>query len=60
MEHAISPVTINRITRFLEHLESGNTVSLRGVEHLFAESAAACSDCEAEGFCKAADTAISH
>jgi len=60
MEHAVSPVTINRITRFLEHLESGNSVSLRGLEHLYDESAAACADCEAEGYCKAADSAASH
>lgn len=60
MEHAVSPVTINRITRFLEHLESGNSVSLKGLEHLYDESAAACADCEAEGYCKAADPAASH
>lgn len=60
MEHAVSPVTINRITRFLEHLESGNSVSLRGLEHLYDESAAACADCEAEGYCKAADSAANN
>lgn len=60
MEHAVSPVTINRITRFLEHLESGNSVSLKGLEHLYDESAAACADCEAEGYCKAADPAATH
>jgi DtxR family Mn-dependent transcriptional regulator len=60
MEHAVSPVTINRITRFLEHLEAGKSVSLHGLEHLYDESAVACSDCEAEGFCKAADSAVSN
>ncbi len=59
MEHAVSPVTINRITRFLEHLEEGKSVSLRGLEHIYDESAAACADCEAEGYCKAADSAAS-
>jgi DtxR family Mn-dependent transcriptional regulator len=56
MEHAVSPVTINRITRFLEHLEAGNSISLRGIEHLYDASAVACSDCEAEGHCKAAES----
>ena len=60
MEHAVSPVTINRITKFLEHLEAGHSVSLRGLEHLYDESAIVCSDCEAEGYCKAADSAVSH
>lgn len=60
MEHAVSPVTINRITRFLEHLEAGNSVSRGGLEHLYEEGAAACADCEAEGFCKAAESAVSN
>ena len=58
MEHAVSPVTINRITRFLEHLEAGHAVSLRGLAHLYEEGAVVCSDCEAEGYCKAADSAV--
>jgi len=57
MEHAVSPVTVNRISRFLEHLQAGNSVDLESLEHLYSDCAVACSDCEAEGFCKAAESA---
>lgn len=57
MEHAVSPVTVNRISKFLEHLEAGGSVDLATLKHLYDQEVAACSDCEAEGFCKAAETA---
>jgi len=60
MEHAVSPVTINRITKFLEHLEAGHSVELESLKHLYDANAVACLDCEAEGYCKAADSAANN
>lgn len=58
MEHAVSPVTLNRISMFLGHLESGHSVDLESLRHLYRENEAACSECAAEGHCKAAESAV--
>ena len=60
MEHAISPVTLNRISRFLEYLQSGHSVDLEALRHLYSDKRAQCPECEAEGICKAAEAAIQH
>ena len=57
MEHVVSPVTLNRMTMLLEHLESGHAVDRESLKNLYGGNEAACSECEAEGHCKAAETA---
>ena len=57
MEHAVSPVTLNRISMFLDHLEAGNSVNLESLKELYSNNDALCSECEAEGYCKAAESA---
>ena len=58
MEHSISPVTLNHVSMFLEHLEKGNSVDLESLKVLYGSREAACSECEAEGYCKAAESAV--
>jgi DtxR family Mn-dependent transcriptional regulator len=58
MEHAVSPVTINRITKFLDHLKAGGSIDLPGLRTLYGQDGAPCSECEAEGYCKAAESAV--
>jgi DtxR family Mn-dependent transcriptional regulator len=60
MEHAVSPVTINRTARFLEHLETGHSIELDGLKQIYADSPVSCSDCEAQGHCQAVESAVSH
>ena len=60
MEHAISPVTINRISTFLEHLHAGETVDLESLQRLYGAAAPVCLDCEAVGFCRATESAGQH
>ena len=57
MEHAISPVTLNRISTLLAHLEAGKSIDLESLESLYDTNKKSCSDCEAEGVCKAAEAA---
>ncbi len=57
MEHAVSPITINRMNRFLEYLQAGGSVDLANLRQLYEKETAPCSECEAEGYCKAAESA---
>ena len=56
MEHAVSPVTINRTAKFLEHLETGHSVELDSLKEIYAKSPVSCSDSEAQGHYKAAES----
>lgn len=58
MEHAVSPVTINRMTRFLAHLTAGGSVDLAGLRSLYGQEDAPCAECEADGHCKAAESVV--
>lgn len=58
MEHAISPVTLNRISLLIEFLQAGNSIDLEGLNQLYDSNETLCSECEAEGYCKAAESAV--
>lgn len=60
MEHAVSPVTVSRIAKFLEHLHAGESIDLASLEQLYANGASMCSDCVAVGFCQATESAVSN
>ena len=60
MEHAVSPTTLNRMARFLEHLEAGHAVRLDQLDEVYGGRSVTCPECEAEGYCKAADSAVEH
>lgn len=57
MEHAISPATLNRISKFLDLLQSGEDFSLESLRRLYGQGMDMCADCEAVGFCQAAEAA---
>jgi DtxR family Mn-dependent transcriptional regulator len=57
MEHAVSPVTMNRMTALLERLRAGESFDLQSLKDHHAGAEDACADCEAAGFCVAADPA---
>ena len=60
MEHAVSPITVSRISKFLEHLHAGESVDLTSLKQLYADGTSMCSDCVAVGFCQAAESAASN
>ncbi len=57
MEHAISPATLNRISKFLDLLQSGKSFNLESLQRLYGKGTDMCADCEAVGFCRAAEAA---
>lgn len=57
MEHAVGPVTLHRVSKFLDHLHAGKAIDLASLKDLYNDDSAACSDCAAEGTCKATATA---
>jgi DtxR family Mn-dependent transcriptional regulator len=57
MEHAISPATLNRISKFLELIQSGESFNLESLQHLHGQGTDMCAGCEAVGFCQAAEAA---
>ena len=57
MEHAISPATLNRISKFLDLLQSGKSFNLESLQRLYGKGADMCADCEAVGFCRATEAA---
>lgn len=55
MEHDISPVTLNRIAAFLEHLRAGESFDLQSLRRFHGSAESACANCEAAGFCQATE-----
>jgi len=57
MEHAVSPVTVNRISRFLDQLHSGKSFDLESLQRFYGKDTNMCAGCEALGYCQAAEAA---
>lgn len=53
MEHAVSPITLNRISRFLDLLHSGESIDLESLKQTYSRTDERCPNCEAEGTCRA-------
>lgn len=58
MEHAVGPATMNRMAAILERLRAGESIDLESLERHHGNGRTACAECEAAGFCKAADSAV--
>lgn len=58
MEHAVSPQTMSRITRFLDLLHRGESFDLEGLQAMHRRGTGRCSSCVAAGFCQAAEAAV--
>ena len=57
MEHAVSPITLTRISKLLDHLYAGESIDLIGLKRLYDDGASTCSECVAVGFCRAGEMA---
>jgi len=58
MEHAVSPATVNRMAAFVEHLRDGGVIDRQSLERLHHDTSSDCVECEAAGFCLAAEMAV--
>jgi DtxR family Mn-dependent transcriptional regulator len=58
MEHAVSPVTMNRMAAILARLRAGESIDLQSLKHHHDHSKRGCADCEAAGVCQAAESAV--
>ena len=60
MEHAVSPMTLNRISMFLDLLHSGQSFDLESLRQAYDEGKGMCPTCEATGTCQAVDSTVEH
>ena len=58
MEHAISPITLNRISGFLNLLRSGGSFTLTSLQQAYDHSDNLCKGCAAVGYCQATEAAV--
>lgn len=56
MEHAVSPVTVNRIDALLKHLRTGASFDLESLSNLNRNTGSRCAECAAAGVCQAAES----
>ena len=57
MEHAVSPMTLNRMSRFLDLLHRGETFDLDRLQRLLGRGEYICASCEALQTCQAVESA---
>ena len=57
MEHAVSPMTLNRMSRFLDRLHSGASFDMESLQRSFGRGENVCTSCEALQTCQAVETA---
>jgi DtxR family Mn-dependent transcriptional regulator len=54
MEHAVSPVTVNRMESLIERLRAGDSIDLETLANLNRTVGSRCAECAAVGMCQAA------
>lgn len=57
MEHAVSPMTLNRMSRFLDLLHSGASFDMESLQRSFGRGESVCTSCEASQTCQAVEAA---
>ena len=58
MEHAVSPMTLNRMSLFLDRLHSGESFDLESLRSSSGRGRSSCSSCEAQQTCQAVEMAV--
>ena len=57
MEHAVSPMTLNRMARFLDRLHAGESIELQDLQRPWPRGDDLCAECGAQGTCRAIERA---
>ena len=60
MEHAVSPITLNRMSQFLELFHSDRSFDRESLQKIYQQVDQLCAECEAIGTCQAAEAATEH